>query len=87
MDYEIIKGYDCDPRTTTTIVKGDTLSVNDQGHLLVECIREKEDGGRLIKAVFKDWECAYPVYISSSSTSISSNAKEPIQLDDIKLAY
>lgn len=75
------KGYDGDPHTLTVKVKGDALRVDDQGHLLVEHIRENEDGEyyKTIQAIFKDWECAVPVYDeykSSGSTSISSDSKK-----------
>lgn len=85
MNYKIThtvqdKGYDCDPRTLTVEVGGDTLRVDDQGYLFVEYIREDKKGNKhkTVSAVFKDWESAVPVPVphSSYTESISSDAKK-----------
>ena len=74
MDYKIIHAdssipyiYDDREWTTTTIVRGDTLSINDQGHLLVEHIREQENGEhyKTVNAIFKTWYYAYPIPIEN----------------------
>jgi len=89
MDYAVLHtvSYDGPDNKHTTVaeVKGDTLRVNDRGHLLVEYIREQENGKyyKTVNAIFKDWESAVPVhneYKSSGSTSISSDSKEPGKL-------
>jgi len=85
MNYSILhtvrdKGYERSPRTSTIEVSGNTLRVDDQGHLFVEYIREDEKGNqrKTVSAVFKDWERAVPVpvYPSSATSSISSASKK-----------